>query len=595
MTPQRVVEFSGWLAQLMVREIRTPHIRQPALFQLLPVALFGCCLFGEYPLRARARVRGRSAAGRGPQNNCQGEHSLELSGWLFDVQIAFRSVSMGVEVELKFRVPAHGLQGLASGQIPGARAEAPEESQQISVYFDTAKHKLKRHGLSLRVRHKGGKYIQTIKSAAGASFGRGEWETEIEGDTPDLRKFDGTPLEPLVSKKMLRELKPIFKTSVHRVIVPVRAGKSEIELAVDRGTLIAGRRSRPIEELELELKTGRVADLFRLAKSVERKLGAELYFRTKSERGYELVSGKNGHAVFAEPIELQDDMTAGEAFRVIAHSTVRHFAANADAVRSLDPEGIHQMRVGLRRVRAAISLFSGILSGVQAEQIKSELKWLTNELAPAREIDVFVKSKISPAMRDIFPRRSGKAIEKAFATRRAVALERANKAVGSERCRTLLVDVLEWIERHRSVRKGVNTPIGKFAAETLRRRIKKVLKRGRDLAKLPARERHQFRIRIKKIRYGAEFFESLFPGKRKRKQIARLSDHLRNIQEALGSFNDFVAHQKMMADLALMSPGQDRRARAFASGIVLGREEEAVKPLIKTAIKEVRALREDVF
>jgi inorganic triphosphatase YgiF len=502
---------------------------------------------------------------------------------------------MGVEIELKFRVPARGLQSLAKGQIPGGRTEAREESQQVSTYFDTAKHKLKRHGLSLRVRHKGGKYIQTIKSAAGASFGRGEWETEIEGNTPDFGKVDGTPLQQLASEKGLRRLKPIFETSVHRVIVPVRTRRSEIELAVDRGSLIAGRHSRPIEELELELKTGRVADLFRLAKSVERKLGAELYFKTKSDRGYELANGKNSQAVFAEPIELKDDMTADEAFRVIAHSAVRHFAANADAVRILDPEGIHQMRVGLRRVRAAISLFSGILSGAQTGKIKSELKWLTNELAPAREIDVFVKRKISQAMQDIFPRRGGKAIEKAFAARRAAALARANKAVESERCRTLLIEVLEWIESHRSARKGVNTPIGKFAPEILRRRIKKALKRGRELAKLSARERHKFRIRIKKIRYAAEFFESLFPGKREQKQIARLSNHLKTIQDVLGSLNDFIAHQKMMADLALTSPRQDRRARAFASGIVLGREEEAVRPLIKTAIKEVRALREDAF
>jgi inorganic triphosphatase YgiF len=526
---------------------------------------------------------------------CKREHSLELSGWLVEIKIADRSVSMGVEAELKFRVPAPGLRGLAEGRIPGGKAEAREESQQVSTYFDTAKHKLKRHGLSLRVRQKGDKHIQTIKSAAGAQFGRGEWETEIEGKTPDFGKIDGSPLEQLASKKLLRRLKPIFETSVHRVTVPVHTGRSEIELAVDRGTLIAGRRSSPIEELELELKAGRLADLFRLAKSVERKLGAELYFRTKSERGYELVSGKNGQAVFAEPIELQDDMSAEDAFRVIAHSAVRHFAANADAVRIHDPDGIHQMRVGLRRLRAAISLFSGILSGAQTEQIKSELKWLTNELAPAREIDVFVKEKISQAVRDIYPRRGGRAIEKAFAARRTAALERANKAVGSERCRTLLVDVLEWIETHRSIRKGVTPPIGKLAAEILRRRIKKVIKQGRDLAKLPARERHMFRIRIKKIRYGAEFFVSLFPGKREQKQIVRLANHLKKIQDALGSLNDFISHQKMATEVALKSSREDQRARAFASGIVLGREEEAVRPLIKTAIKEVRALRAHAF
>jgi inorganic triphosphatase YgiF len=507
------------------------------------------------------------------------------------VQIAYRSVSMGVETELKFRVPARGLQVLARGQIPGGRTKDREESRQVSTYFDTAKHKLKRHGLSLRVRQMDDKYIQTIKSVAGGQFGRGEWETEIKGTTPDFEKADGTPLERRASKKLRRKLKPLFETSVHRVILPVRRGRSEIELAVDRGSLIAGRRSSPIEELELELKKGRPADLFRLSKFVERKVGAELYFRTKSERGYELVSGKNGQAVFAEPIGLQDDMTAEEAFRVVVRSAVRHFAANADAVRMLDSEGIHQMRVGLRRLRAAISLFSHILSEARTERIKSELKWLTSELAPAREIDVFVRKKISRAARDIFPRRGGKAIEKEFAARRAKALERASKVVQSERYRTLLIDVLEWIEeRHRGARKDANTPIRRFAAEILRRRTKKLSRQGRDLGAVSARERHKFRIRVKKIRYAVEFFENLFPGKRDQKLLARLSNHLKNIQDALGALNDFTAHQKMAADVALKASGQDRRARAFASGIVLGREGEAVKPLFKAAIKEVHAL-----
>ncbi|CAN7405624.1 CHAD domain-containing protein [Bradyrhizobium sp. LjRoot220] len=503
---------------------------------------------------------------------------------------------MGVETELKFRVPARGLRGLARGKIPGGMTKACEESKQVSTYFDTAKHKLRRYGLALRVRQIGDKHIQTIKSAAGAQFGRGEWETEIEGNAPDLKKVDGTPLEPLASKKLRGKLKPIFKTSVHRVTLPVRSRSSEIELAVDRGRLIAGRRSSPIEELELELKTGRPADLFRLAKFVGKKIGAELYFRTKSERGYELASGKNGQVVFAESIELQDDMTAEEGFRVIARSAVRHFAANADAVRMLDPEGIHQMRVGLRRLRAAISLFSDVLSEARTEKIKSELRWLTSELAPAREIDVFVKERISQAVRDIVPRRAGKAIETEFAARRAKALERASEAVGSARCRALLVDVLEWIEeRHRGGRKDTTTPIGTFAAEILRRRVKKLLKQGRDLGKLSARERHRFRIRVKKVRYAVEFFESLFPGKREHKQIARLSRHLKNIQDALGSLNDFAAHRKMAAEVALKSPRKDRRVRAFASGIVLGREDEAVRPLMKAAVKEVRALQADAF
>jgi inorganic triphosphatase YgiF len=498
---------------------------------------------------------------------------------------------MGVETELKFRLPARRIEMLARGQIRVGKIGERNDANLVSTYFDTGKHKLRRHGLSLRIRQTGDKYIQTIKSAPGAQFGRGEWETEVEGNTPDLGKIDGTPLECLASKSLRRKLKPIFETSVHRTTVPVRTGRSEIELAVDRGKLVVGRRASPIEELELELKKGQPGDLFRLAKTVERKAEAELYFRTKSERGYDFAFGKNGHVVYAEPIELKESMEAGEAFRIIGRSTVRHFAANADAVQNLEPEGIHQMRVGLRRLRAAISLFSHALPGGRTEKIKTELKWLTNELAPAREIDVFVKTKISRTARDVIPRRGGEAIDREFAARRIEALERARKAVRSERCRGLFVDVLEWIEvRAKGANKDASIPIRKFAADTLHRRAKKVIREGRELDKLSPPERHRFRIRIKKIRYAVEFFESLSSGKRDRKQMARLSKHLKKIQDALGSLNDLVAHQKLAADVALKAPPQNRRARAFVSGVVLGREAEAVKPLLKVAIKEVREL-----
>jgi inorganic triphosphatase YgiF len=107
-----------------------------------------------------------------------------------------------------------------------------------------------------------------------------------------------------------------------------------------------------------------------------------------------------------------------------------------------------------------------------------------------------------------------------------------------------------------------------------------------------AQERHKLRIRAKKIRYGLEFFESLFQSKREQKQLAGLSKHLKKVQNALGSLNDFVAHRDMAVDAALRVPAPrgDGRARAFASGVVLGREDQTVKPLVKVAAKEVRRL-----
>ena len=498
---------------------------------------------------------------------------------------------MGVETEIKFRVPNHHRGAPARLTVPGCKIGKRSESDLLSTYFDTRKHKLKRRGLLLRVRQTDGKHIQTIKKTSGARFGRGEWETEIAGRTPDLGEADGTPLQRLASKKLRRKLKPIFETSVHRITLPVRTKRSELELAIDHGRIAAGGHTSRIEEVELELKSGRARDLFRVAKALERKLAVELCLRAKADQGYDLVNGKRAQAVFAEPIELGKRMTAIEGFQVIARSALRHFSGNVDAVRKLDPEGVHQMRVGLRRLRAAISLFSKALAAAKTEEIKTELRWLTNELARARELDVFLEEKIGPVAREITPQRGGKAIAKQFADKRAEALEQARKAVNSPRCRALLIDVLAWIEAQHGRTDIANSKLGEFAAKLLDRRMRKAHRDAEKLQKMTATERHKFRIRMKKLRYAAEFFESLFSSKRERKTLARLSKHAKKTQNALGSLNDFIANRKMAAEAALQAPPQDRRARAFASGIIVGREDEQARPLMKAAAKELRALR----
>jgi len=499
---------------------------------------------------------------------------------------------MGIETELKFRLPQRSLQTLHSRKIPGSTMGEGSENDLRSIYFDTPKLKLKRRGLSLRVRKNGDKHVQTIKAAAPARFGRSEWETEIKDGFPDLGKAKDTPLKQIGSNKLHRKLKPIFETAVRRTVVPVHSRRSEIELAIDRGNIKAGRRSSRIEEVELELKSGRPADLFHLAKTIDKRSEAELYLRSKAERGYDLARGKKQQAVFAETIELGKEVTAGDAFQTIAQSCARHFVDNADAVRASDPEGIHQMRVGLRRLRAAISVFAKFLPPGRTEKIKAELKWLTDELAPAREIDVFLKKEIQLLADGVVPRRASKALEEEFVAKRDSALARARRTVDSARFRALLLDVLAWIEdSHDHSADEANVAARKFANEVLQRRVRKVLKQGKHLARLSIRQRHKVRIRVKKIRYAVEFFESLF-SKRRRKTLDRLSRHLKKIQDALGSLNDFIAHRQMAAAAALHAPPKDRRARAFASGVIVGREEEAAKPLMKVAIRQVGKLRD---
>ena len=246
------------------------------------------------------------------------------------------------------------------------------------------------------------------------------------------------------------------------------------------------------------------------------------------------------------------------------------------------------MRVGLRRLRAAISLFSKALSATRVQEIKAELKWLTNALAPAREFDVFVKERIQPIIPRIVPRRGGRAVIKDFSIKRAEAFDHAKKAVASERFRLLLVTLLEWVENRRTYSRFPKVSIEHFAIDILHRRIMKVSKDGRRLQQLPAPARHKIRIRVKKIRYGLEFFQAIFLDKRKAQ--ARLSKLLEDIQGSLGALNDFVAHRKLAADLALSGPPTNRRARAFAAGVVVGREDEEENRLMKMLLRASVAL-----
>jgi inorganic triphosphatase YgiF len=500
--------------------------------------------------------------------------------------------AMGLETELKLRIPA----GRPRTEVPRwlSDHDIGRNSQRHleSTYFDTKKHKLRRHGLSLRIRHDGEHYIQTVKSAKPGKLGRGEWETEVDGAEPELDKADDTPLARFSSKGLRRKLKPLFKTSVDRTTLPIHGKGCEIELAIDRGKIASGRRSAPIDEYELELKNGRSTELFRLARAAAQRADAELDLRSKAQRGYGLLQDQPDAVTFAEPIALGEDMSAMEAFRAIGVACLGHFVGNANAVRNADTEGVHQMRVGLRRMRAAISLFSDMLEAAGRERIKSELKWLTNELGPAREIDVFVSEKIEPAGRDVAPQRGRQALEEEFVDKRDSALERAAAAASSSRFRVLLIDVMEWLQQGRFHGRDAETPIGKLAPKILRRRIRKLEKVGPELETMSALQRHKVRIKVKKLRYAIGFFDSLFPARRDQKQLKQLAKRLKSIQSALGALNDAQAHQNMTTSSALAAPRRHRRARAFVAGVLLGREQESTKPLIKAAREDIKLLGE---
>jgi len=136
---------------------------------------------------------------------------------------------------------------------------------------------------------------------------------------------------------------------VRRTVYPIQSGGSEIELTIDKGKVEAGRQSSPLCEVELELKRGESAELFKLARMLAEEVPVQLAVKSKAERGYALIVGELPAAVKAAPVVLMPDSIRQAAFQAIARACLRQLVANQPATLGGDAEGLHQMRVALRR------------------------------------------------------------------------------------------------------------------------------------------------------------------------------------------------------------------------------------------------------
>lgn len=506
------------------------------------------------------------------------------------------------EIELKLEVPPANLPRLA--KIPRLRAlkKPAKSATELSVYFDTDNRKLQKKGLMLRVRRVGDRYLQTIKSAGHSNpFERDEWESEIDGAMPDLRLAHGTALEPLLSRKFCRQLKPIFETRVRRKTYPLTDGSSDIALTLDKGEIDTGDRSKPLCEIELELKRGDEAELFEVARELTHALAAQLALKSKSERGYELLEGAEGAPAKAAPLDLAPGTSTRDAFKAIGLACLKQVLDNEPALLAGDPEGVHQMRVGLRRLRAAMSLFADILQDPQTAPLKDELKWLTGELGPARELEVLVTRVVAPVKRRHSRLQGVSSLSRDLTQQRAAALARAQDAARSERFRALTLEIARWLEAGQwrrpqddLVRDRGDVPIEISAADQLTRRFKKIRKKGKMLTRLDARRRHKLRIQAKKVRYASEFFAGLFPGKKASKRREKFLSALEDVQDCLGDLNDIAVHEDRITAIAAERRRSRRRRgnpkRAFAAGLLTGREDARLDAVMENATHAHAAL-----
>src|SRR5262249_2678050 len=191
--------------------------------------------------------------------------------------------------------------------------------------------------------------------------GGGEGGGGVGGGGGDWDLAGGPALEPLAKGKLRRQLKPLFETRVHRTVYPVANNGRAIALTLDRGTIRTGARSAPLCEIELELQRGQMTDLFDVARELTRALPAQLALESKSERGYELADGEQDARVKTVGVDLAAGTSTREALKIIGRACLKQIVRNKPALIKGDPEGVHQMRVGLRRLRTAMSLFGDLL------------------------------------------------------------------------------------------------------------------------------------------------------------------------------------------------------------------------------------------
>ncbi|WP_372423920.1 CYTH and CHAD domain-containing protein [Salinarimonas chemoclinalis] len=482
------------------------------------------------------------------------------------------------EVELKLELaPADWKRLSRQTTLAPALAAAPKAKRMEATYFDTPDGRLRANGVSLRIRRTGAARVQTAKAASGPSgglFDRVEIEAPVAGDVPDLALFDGTPLAPLFAKRKVRAgLAPAFAVSVRRRTLVIGDGGFVAEMVVDEGTVRAGERTEPVCELELELRAGAAADLFAFARRIAETVPARLGFRTKADRGFALAAGEGPRVVKKIEIALDPATTAGAAFQRIARACLAQLVANERALRDLGaPGAIHQSRVALRRLRAAISLFKTVVDDERRRAVSAELKWMANALGDARDLDVQIATVVEP-MRAAHPDDADLAhLAAAFAARRDAASAQAREASTSARYRLMLIDAAAWIEAG-SWLAGENRvrdeSVSAFAARLLKKRRKRIVREGADLAALDPESRHALRIEVKKLRYAVEFFETAFGGgdegkkasRKRARRHAEMLSRLEALQEDLGALNDLAVAHRMEA---LFDTSDESLARGFA-------------------------------
>ena len=476
---------------------------------------------------------------------------------------------------------------------PGSAPRA-SRARLVSTYYDTPDHALARRGSSLRVRRRGRKFVQTVKathSPGDGGLSRGEWEDRVAGEAPDPH---GAQTGPFLSAEILGRLRPLFRTEVSRLTIPLAPeAETRIEAAIDRGKIRDGEDTppEPISEVELELKSGAATALYDVALKLLHVAPLRLERRSKAERGYLLAARAPGaaKAAHAAPVELYAGLTGEMVLRRIGHACLDHLLRNEDAALAGDAEGIHQMRVAVRRLRAILSAFAPLLPRDQRRWAAGELRWLVDALGEARNMDVFASALLLPARAALPIASEFERLALAAERRRRAAHAAVVTAISSTRYTGALLALLRWLDGgdwQHAGDEALRQPIEAIAPALLDRCLAQAEKRARGFAEQSHNKRHRLRIALKKLRYAAELLGGLYDDA----EVEKFVQRLKRLQDDLGDANDVQVGHDIVASLA--PPDQHSTGIAHAGRRMLAWHKHRIakdEPHLRRHLKELLA------
>jgi inorganic triphosphatase YgiF len=469
------------------------------------------------------------------------------------------------EIELKFLVPAAARQALAAELA--ARGTARRASLTAS-YLDTPDQRLARAGLAWRMRREGGRWVQALKGAGGGALERFEHEAERPDASPDpAAHADTAPGQTLL--KLLgqahedgQDVGVRFQTQVRRLVRRVRTRGAVVDIALDEGRVTAGSAARQIREVEFELVSGSPAAMLALVTRWRQRFGLVYDPHNKAERGHRLAAGEP-HPPLRKARSPRHDAAATplDAFGAVFDECLAHVGRNAFGLAEGDPgrrpDHVHQMRVGLRRLRSALRAFRGWVPEPPAELLQG-LRTLSAELGRARDRDVLD---------------SGVAAELARAGAPPLTSQLPHlpdppdlpALIRSDATQHLLLACITW---RAGLAPGETPPdsLKHLARRRLRRWHRRLVQRCQTFDELDLPALHELRKDVKRQRYALEFFAPLLP----KKHTARHLKALAAAQRALGEVNDLLTARDGYEALVARDP-----AAWFAVGWVTARLAQA--------------------